>query len=404
MTSPADQTTDVLVVGAGPVGLFAASALCRHGVRVRIIDKYRRAALHSYALALHPDTLRLLDELGLARELIARGQTIKKIGIYQGSDRVSEVDLSRLGDPFAFALVLPQTNLEAALESRLRENGVDVLWHHEALNLEVRPEGVDALVAHKDELALGYPDSQLEWLDGGSFGIASRFVIGADGYGSAVRQTAGIDYADLEQGESYCLFELETDQWLDNEMCLVAGDEGFDVLWPLGQKRGRWSFRVDDPGTEPPTLDDLHALLRARAPWFDGTSAEIRWSTTVRFERRLVDRFGAGRIWLAGDAAHLTGPVGVQTMNISFREVNDLAARMATILTGPATVESLADYDAERRAEWRRLFGLDGAIQADESTPSWARERADQLVTCLPASGDALGQLLSQLGLAYLGN
>ena len=113
------------MVGAGPVGLLTAILLAESGIEVRIIDREERTTARSYACALHPRTLKLLDRMGLAAPIIARGRRIEKIAFYDGASRQAEVNLARLGGPFPFMVILPQNDFESVLEQRLRQAGAD---------------------------------------------------------------------------------------------------------------------------------------------------------------------------------------------------------------------------------------------------------------------------------------
>jgi 2-polyprenyl-6-methoxyphenol hydroxylase-like FAD-dependent oxidoreductase len=146
------------------------------------------------------------------------------------------------------------------------------------------------------------------------------------------------------------------------------------------------------------TRERLLELLRERAPWFDAEVGEIRWSLVVRFEARLASRFGRGRAWLAGDSGHVTGPVGVQSMNVGLREGADLAERLAAI-RGGGSAELLEEYGRERTAEWRALLGFDGPPAARAGTDPWVAQNAARILPCLPASGEALRELAGRLGL-----
>jgi 2-polyprenyl-6-methoxyphenol hydroxylase-like FAD-dependent oxidoreductase len=144
---------------------------------------------------------------------------------------------------------------------------------------------------------------------------------------------------------------------------------------------------VDVSEAYEPILSDerLLALLGERAPWFEANVDEINWRILVRFERRLATAFGQHRVWLAGDAAHATGPLGMQSMNIGFREARDLAEIIAKVLHGGASLEALDCYNRERRTEWQHLLGLAGG------------DRRNRLALCLPASGERLASLVEQL-------
>jgi 2-polyprenyl-6-methoxyphenol hydroxylase-like FAD-dependent oxidoreductase len=126
-----ETKTEVLIVGAGPVGLLTAILLAENGVETQIIDREERIASRSYACALHPRTLRLLHRLGLAEEVLTRGKRVQSIAFYDGAARCAEIKMETMGGEFPFLLVLPQSALEEVLEQRLlHKSKTKVLWNH----------------------------------------------------------------------------------------------------------------------------------------------------------------------------------------------------------------------------------------------------------------------------------
>jgi 2-polyprenyl-6-methoxyphenol hydroxylase-like FAD-dependent oxidoreductase len=391
--------TDVLVVGAGPVGLVTALTLSREGLGVRVIDQYQRSALHSYALALHPGTLRLLGECGLAESLIDQGRSIDRIGVYHWKERVGELDLARLGGPFPRVLLVPQVTLEGALEDALRTRGVQVSWNHQAMSLESDDEGVTTLVGRIGDADCARRASPRDWGVRDTVEIRSSAVVGADGYFSTIRRLLGARYISLGKSESFCLFEFESDRELEPEIRLVFHDDSVNVLWPIGKNRGRWNFQIDPEFEGDPDVEVFRSLVAARAPWFSPLPERIEWSTTVAFNRRLVDRFGEQRVWLAGEAAHLTGPIGVHNMNIGMCEGGELAGRFGEVLHNGSSLEPLEHYAIERQTEWLKILAAQDRLEPLPHAPEWARELGGRLVDCVPASGVDLSDLLGQIGL-----
>jgi 2-polyprenyl-6-methoxyphenol hydroxylase-like FAD-dependent oxidoreductase len=154
-------------------------------------------------------------------------------------------------------------------------------------------------------------------------------------------------------------------------------------------------------GLDLPVLDEEHLrqYLRERAPWFTGSIEKLTWRIVVRFERRLAKRFGAGQLWLAGDAAHLAGPAGVHSMNLGFWEGADLAARIESVLRGGADAGTLASYDARWQAVWKQLHGLERVPAPGPQTDGWVAQRSAQILSSLPAWGPAYEDMASRLGL-----
>ena len=184
---------EVLVVGAGPVGLVAALFLQQHGVRVEVVDMHQRTTQHSYALAIHPRTLRILDEAGLSEGLIGAGRKLTKVAYYEGRERRAEIDYSALASKHPYLLVLRQSLLERAAEEALRQKKLKVLWGHRLQSLDADDATLRAEVATLDQVATGYPVARSEWVVVRSETIRPAYVIGADGYDSAVRRMAGIE-------------------------------------------------------------------------------------------------------------------------------------------------------------------------------------------------------------------
>ncbi len=389
-----EQTAEVVVIGAGPVGLLAALWLSERGIDVRIVDKYQRAALHSYGLALHPGSLLLLDELGLAASLIERGHRVDRIALQRGARQVAEIDLARVGGRFPFVLVLSQSMLEGALERRLRDNGVEVLWGHSLLNFDADDDGVTSLIVSASEDP-AHPTATPQI---STTRIRSSYLIGADGFDSLVRGRLGIRFPAVGGALAYALMELQATIEQPERMRLVLGDGTTDVFWPLGRGRGRFSLQVP-LDAEPPDPKMLELCIRDRAPWFESGIDSVDWVTSVRFEPRLAERFGRGRVWLAGDAAHVTSPIGVQSMNVGLREVRDLARRMTSVLRDRGSPRLLEYYGDERRREWKMLLGIQDRLRILDGAPAWADKLAGKLVISLPASGRDLNRLLEQVGL-----
>ena len=145
----------------------------------------------------------------------------------------------------------------------------------------------------------------------------------------------------------------------------------------------------------------VEKVAKQRAPWFSAGVKEITWCTEVVFEQRVVRQFGRDRCWLVGDAAHQTGPVGVQSMNVGMAEAAGLAGALRRVLREKAPLNLLETCDREWQAQWRRLLGLTGGLKPRNETSPWVRERRARLLSCLPASNEDLSPLAGQLRLEF---
>ncbi|MHB8971968.1 MAG: FAD-dependent oxidoreductase [Pirellulaceae bacterium] len=407
---------EVLVVGAGPVGLWAALALAKHGIQVAIVDKEWRTGAHSYALALHPHSLSLLQELGIREEVLERAFAVRTIGLYDGQKRRFGLQVPDTASPVA---VLRQDVLEQVLEQALERAGVPVLWNHAVSRLVSHPESAVATVDKMVKESVGYAVARTEWMVAKSAEVQVPFVIGADGHQSLVRRALGSDFTATGPAQHFAVFEFETSAQLGDEMRIMFGERTTDVLWPLPDQHCRWSFElVDDDAPAAtrtknrlpveignsrfPRLDEerLRELVAERAPWFAGQIGQIFWRIMVRFEKRRASSFGHDHVWLAGDSGHLTGPAGMQSMNIGLREATQLADILANMLRGRGSVGQLADYERERVSEWQFLLGQKGGLTSDAHTDPWIAQCSPRLLSCLPASGADLAALGRQIGLA----
>ncbi len=391
--------TEVLIVGAGPVGLTTGLALAERDIHVTLIDKARRTNLHSYCLALHPHSLRLLHDLGVAEDLIAEGMTVETIEVHRGHQRFATINLNLVEGRYPFILVLPQSMLENALETRLKELGIQVEWDHEANEIREYDQGVGVSIDILGDVPKGYPIMQMNRMVTGGSRYVADFLVGADGYHSLVRRTATITYQNFDAEEFYFVYEFASDEKITPTVHLVLDDEGACVFWPIGENRGRWSFQIPRGTNFQSSLENLKTMLERRAPWFRPAPSEIEWYSCVRFENRCAERFGREHIWLAGDAAHLTSPIGAQSMNNGLREGMDLAWRIFEILRNNASHNLLEIYNTNCLKTWDAMMKRAEHVRVLTEADPWAGEHRARLASSMPASGKDLDTLLLQMGL-----
>jgi 2-polyprenyl-6-methoxyphenol hydroxylase-like FAD-dependent oxidoreductase len=358
--------------------------------------------------------------MGLAAPALEAGRRIENIAFYDGAARQAEVKLSQLGGAFPFMVILPQNAFESLLEQRLRKLGVAVNWSHRFADLRNDAETVVATVEELGATATGYIVPHWETVVKGSTRVHARFVVGADGWRSLVRRRMGIENTRVSGPQFFAAYEFESDGPGEAEVKVVLDEATTNVLWPLQGNKCRWTFQMvkseglsEFPEKErrsvrfaQPTVDEeirqyVERVAKQRAPWFSANVRAITWCTDVVFEQRVAKQFGRGHCWLAGDAAHQTGPVGVQSMNVGLSEAAALVGSLRKVLRERAPLEVLEAYDRERQEEWQRLLGLTGGLKARASTNAWVSERRARILPCLPGSETDLTRLAGQLQLDF---
>jgi 2-polyprenyl-6-methoxyphenol hydroxylase-like FAD-dependent oxidoreductase len=415
--------------------MYAALALLRRGVQVRIVDTGLWPCSHSYALALHPASLDLMKDMGLLERVWEVACPVASVGLYDAHGQRAQIRIDgHSPEPMA---VVRQSALEDIMEAALQREGAPVQWRNEVVAIDANRDRVTARISELEDRTGGYVVAEADWVVSKISNIAAQFVLGTDGHNSYVRQAAGLAFPEVGPAQYYAVFEFRSDADLGTEVRVVLGDRTADVLWPMPDRHCRWSFQLPDySDTEaeltkdrllaagfghfptrrlkdrvpasvewgnPPALDleHLESLIAERAPWFRGSIDTLTWRTIVRFERRLAQSFGQGRLWLAGDAAHLAAPIGVQSMNVGLQEANDFAERVQRVLHRHESAAGLQEWNDHWSGVWRQLHGLHGGLTAAAGADPWIREHAHQLVSCLPGYGKTAGMLARQLGLEH---
>ncbi|MEU1626017.1 FAD-dependent oxidoreductase [Streptomyces sp. NPDC020096] len=322
--------TDVAVVGAGPTGLALAVTLASAGIDFVLLDRQPRPAQTSRAGVVHARTLEVLDELGVAPELLARGHRVGQAVVRDGARQLLRVPFDGLPTRFPFALVIPQYETEDVLTDRLRQLGGEVHRPYEVARVVQEEDGVTLTMASGETLRAGY-------------------AVGADGMHSVVREAAGIGFDGGSYDESFVLADVTLEQDRDDdELTLLLGAAGIFVIAPFPNGRYRVIATVDDaPAT--PELGYVQGLLDARDPGW-AKIRELVWASRFRIHHRVAERFRSGRLLLAGDAAHVHSPVGGQGMNTGIQDGYAL---------GRALAEGRLDsYESRRRPVAHRVVAF----------------------------------------------
>jgi 2-polyprenyl-6-methoxyphenol hydroxylase-like FAD-dependent oxidoreductase len=329
-TAASSFDADVLVVGAGPTGLTLAAALCSRGVKSIVIDRLAAGANTSRAAVVHARTLEVLEGIGVSSRLVARGLVAERFTIRDRDRVLVPVGFAHLATRYPYTLMIPQCETESVLLDRLLELGGEVLRPRVLADLAQDDSGVKAT------------------LDDGTT-LRARYVVGADGMHSTVRERAGIGFSGGSYGESFVLADVRLSGGVpDAEVILYFSPAGMVVLAPLPGGVHRVVAVVDD-APEQPSVDFVQGLLDSRGPERErAVVQEVLWGSRFRVHHRVADTYRAGRVLLAGDAAHVHSPAGGQGMNAGILDAMQLANALCNaLLSGDA--QQLDGYEQERR-------------------------------------------------------
>ncbi|MFD3745715.1 FAD-dependent monooxygenase [Nocardia sp. NPDC058633] len=384
--------TDVLIVGAGPVGSAAAVEVVRHGARCRIVDARSDPPQYAKAVGIQPRTLEVFEAMGILREVLDAGIVLRGQIVYINGVEADRMDLALPPEvPFGF-IGLPQYETERILRQHLESLGTRVERGIRLVGFTQDEDGVDAVLAGPQ----------------GEHMVRARYLVGCDGAHSTVRKSLGLSFEGAAFAEQYMLGDVELD-WSQphgyniRSMHQTNGvtDDALVCIPLPGRHRYRVSMRVPPElesdtsvggdkvehglSTGPgPRLADIQAVLDRLAPE-PVTASHLRWSSVFRISHRIVDSYGRGRVFVAGDAAHIHPPTGAQGMNTGIQDAHNLAWKLALAVAEVAAPSLLASYDAERRPVGEEVVGRtvrnarDG-IGVDESDPERVVLREAQLL------------------------
>jgi len=348
VTEPANRLdTDVLIVGAGPTGLALATTLVRAGVDHIIVDKLTVGQNTSRAAVIHAHTLEVLDTLGVSEQLVREGLRLATFSIRDRDQVLVRLHFDALPTRYAFLLMLPQDRTEKILADALTKAGGTVRRGWAVESLTEAPSGVDATVASSE----------------GTQTIRARYVVGADGMHSLVRQTAGIGFSGASYEESFVLADVDMtwDHGRD-EVMLFFSPGGLVVVAPLPGGSYRIVATLDE-APEQPGIVDVQSLLDVRGPTRgSGEVSKVHWSSRFRLHHRVADVYRRGPFLLVGDAAHVHSPAGGQGMNTGLVDACVLGALLAQVLSGRAEDGHLDTYQALRRPAAKQVLQLAGRL------------------------------------------
>ena len=394
MVTRADGAANVpvLIIGAGPSGLFAAVELARHGIRARLIEREPAAARQARATALQPGTLEILAQAGALDQVLDSSVHIHCARVFDaGLSRVSESAFAGVGSPWEFQCSLPQWRTEQILAGRLAELGGTVERGVSAVSMQDRHDGVQVGLRRAD----GTPEH-----------VMAGWVIGAGGAHSVTRESMAGELA----GVTYPGTALVADVAVSSELprdgsALIATPEGYVLLAPL--PGGRWiTFIGDLHNDEADRLtsgrpaESVSEFMERRT----GSSVEVQdvgWSAAFRMHRRAAAQLAENRRFLLGDAGHLSSPFGGEGLNSGLHDAHNLAWKLALELHGRARPGLLASFGPERGAAARHVLEVSDGLHALAHGAVEAARTGRHQASASPERAAALIRSRSMLDTSY---
>jgi 2-polyprenyl-6-methoxyphenol hydroxylase-like FAD-dependent oxidoreductase len=350
---------DALIVGAGPVGLTMAAELARYGMNVRIVDRAAQRTDKSKALVIWSRTLELMDRMGCTASFVDAGMQCLAANISAGDEEIAHIRLDGVDSPYPFALMLPQSETERLLEEHLGTLGIKPERSVEVTGFEVSADQVT---------------STLRLADGSEETVESAWLVGCDGAHSIVRHKLGMTFEGDTLNSDWILADVHLKGVSrPDEVSVVWHADGILVFFPISGERYRMIANVGagskaeaeqtvsvDSG---PTLEEVQAVIDRRGPGGIAASEPI-WLAGFHINERKVREYRAGRVFLAGDAAHIHSPAGGQGMNTGMQDACNLAWKLALVERGVCAASLLDSYSPERSAVGEAVLKGAGRLTA----------------------------------------
>ncbi|MGW0020562.1 FAD-dependent oxidoreductase [Rhodococcus sp. NPDC003382] len=393
----AHTDSDVLVVGAGPVGLTAALELRRRGIDVTVVDRSAEPMQYAKAVGVQPRTLEIWDTMGVVRPALDAATPFRGQLMFVDGEPAGRIDLSLPDDvPYRF-VALPQNETERVLRQALADHGTVVRRGVELTGFTHDDTGVVATLRDGS---------------GASSPFTARYLVGCDGAHSTVRKGLGLEFEGDAFPEEYMLADVEVDWSLPEGYAVRSTRQDNGVVTDLlvciplpGTGRYRMSMlAADDLAVGARSGEVAHGLESSRRPELGHIQAvldrlapepvrarNMRWSSVFRISHRIAAHYGSGRVFLAGDAAHIHPPTGAQGMNTGIQDAYNLGWKLALAVRDRAADGLLDSYDAERRPVGADVVGRTvraarSGIGAGEQDAATIIAREAQLLVGYPGS------------------
>lgn len=329
-------TIDVLIAGAGPTGLVTAAELARRGISCRIVDAERGITDKSKAIGIQARTLEVFENMGIADEFVAKGKKMQAANIFDNGKKIARLSFEKLDSKYHYLLLIPQSDTEQILERHLQCLKIKVERETKLCSFVQGDTGITATIAHAD---------------GSEETVQAKWLVGCDGAHSTVRHAMDMTFAGKEYEEGFQLADVKVEWPFANDEIYMSVHNGWLLgIFPL--PNGRYRLIMDtEPENAPthitPTLEQLQTTVNERSKE-NITLSDPVWMANYRIHRRIVSQLRKGRVFLAGDAAHIHSLAAAQGMNTGIQDVFNLAWKLALVIDGHAPEMLLDTYQEER--------------------------------------------------------
>jgi len=384
--------TKILIVGAGPVGLFLANECARRGISFRIVEERSSQSEHSKALAIFPRTLEIFDMAGVVGPFLDRANRVTSVAVTTREHVLARMHFTPAESPYSFVAMVPQDVTEKLLLEELRRKSGDVEYETKFVSATQHEDAVDVILERKGE----------------RIHVKSAIVVGCDGAHSAVRHQLNLPFEGAAYQGSFLLADVETNEAFPaNELQLCPSELGPVAIFPMSSSRRRVVATIDKTEGDAPSLDLVRRVLAERAP--KGIEAlGMHWSSYFRIHHRHAARLREGRIFIAGDAAHIHSPFGGQGMNTGLHDAWNLVWKLDLFLHDHGNEHLLDSYSAERIPVIKHVIETTDLLTKVMGTPNKfaqaLRNTVIPMVSRLAPFQHAFVQRLSELGITYHGS
>jgi len=383
---------DLLIVGAGPVGLFLANECARRGLRWRLVEARGSQSVYSKALAIFPRTLEILDMAGLAGPFLEAANRVTSVAVVTHGRALARMQFTPEESPYPFIAMVPQNVTEQLLVEQLQLRGGVVEYDTSFVSAVEHGDHVSATVDRKGQRST----------------ITAAFVVGCDGAHSTVRHLLNLPFEGEAYDASFMLADVETNDTLPaDQLQLCPSEFGPLAIFPMSATRRRIVAIVEKTEGDAPSLELVRRILRRRAPG-EIEALALHWSSYFHVHRRQAAQLRVGRFFIAGDAAHIHSPFGGQGMNTGMHDVWNLAWKLDLVVSGDGDDRLLESYSAERLPVIRHVIETTDLLTRVMGTPNrlaqLLRNVVIPMVSRLAPFHRAFVQRLSELGIDYHGS